>query len=79
MRTSCVHNVYYTLVANCNQNAYMYEQPTKECGVRMLDRKDLNWCTAFFAVSQWFRYFLPQCVHKIILLAAHAYMHFDCN
>ncbi len=22
-------------------------------GVRMLDRKDLNWCTPFFAVSQW--------------------------
>ena len=21
-------------------------------GVRMLDRKDLNWCTPFFAVSQ---------------------------
>ncbi len=22
-------------------------------GVRMLDRKDLNWCTPFFSVSQW--------------------------
>ncbi len=26
-----------------------------------------------------FRYFLPQCAHQILLLAAHTYMHFDCN
>ncbi len=30
--TQCVHLVY-ALVANCNQNAYMHEQPTKEFGV----------------------------------------------
>ncbi len=33
--TQCVHLVY-ALVANCNQNAYMHEQPTKEFGVRIV-------------------------------------------
>ena len=28
---------------------------------------------------QKFRYFLPQCVHQILLLTTHAYMLFDCN
>ncbi len=32
--TKCVHLVY-ALVAYCNQNAYMHEQPTKEFGVRI--------------------------------------------
>ena len=27
--TQCIHLVY-ALMANCNQNAYMHEQPTKE-------------------------------------------------
>ena len=37
-----------------------------------------HWLTCSKGIHQ-FRYFLPQCVHQILLLAAHAYMHFDCN
>ena len=33
--TQWVHLVY-VLVANCNQNAYMQEQPTKEFSVRIV-------------------------------------------
>ncbi len=33
--TQCVHLVY-VLVANCNQNAHMHEQQTKEFGVRIV-------------------------------------------
>ncbi len=33
--TQCVHLVN-ALVANCNQNAYMHEQQTKEFGVRIV-------------------------------------------
>ncbi len=33
--TQCVHLVY-ALVANCNQNAHMHEQPTKEFVVRIV-------------------------------------------
>ena len=40
--------------------------------------KQNHWLTCPKGVHQ-FRYFLPQCVHQILLLAAHAYMHFDCN
>ena len=35
-----------------------------------------HWLTCPKGVHQ-FRYFLPQCVHQIILLTAHAYMHFN--
>ncbi len=33
--TQCL-NLVYVLVANCNQNAYRHEQPTKESGVRIV-------------------------------------------
>ncbi len=36
-----------------NKNAYMHEKTTIEFGVRIVGRKNLNWCTPFFAVSQW--------------------------
>ncbi len=34
-----------------NKNAYMHKQTTREVGVRIVDRKNLNWCTPFSAVS----------------------------
>ena len=34
-----------------NKNAYMHEQTTIEFGVRIVDRKNLNWCTPFFDVN----------------------------
>ena len=34
-----------------NKNAHMHEQTTIEFGVRIVGKKDLNWCTPFFAVS----------------------------
>ena len=35
-----------------NKNAYMHEQTTIEFGVRIVGKKNLNWCTPFSAVSQ---------------------------
>ncbi len=37
-----------------NKNAYIHEQTTIEFGVRIVDRKNLNLCTPFSGVSQWF-------------------------
>ncbi len=36
-----------------NKNAYMHEQTTTEVGVCIVDRKNLNLCTPFSAVSLW--------------------------
>ncbi len=37
--------------SNFNKNAYMHDQTTIEIGVRIVDRKNLNWCTPFSAVN----------------------------
>ena len=34
-----------------NKNAYMHEQTAIQFGVRLVDRKNLNWCTTFSGVS----------------------------
>ncbi len=43
---------YYEIGAHFNTNAYMHEQTTIGCGVRISGRKYLNWCTPFSDVSQ---------------------------
>ncbi len=52
MRTPSHHGVRSG--SHLNKNAYMHEQATIKFGVRIVGRKNLNWCTPFFGVSLWF-------------------------
>ena len=50
-------NMYFCLLgvrigSHFNKNGYMHEKTTIEFCVRIVGRKNLNWCTPFFAVSQ---------------------------